>query len=242
MLRRRLILLSALALLGLGLSWSLWQQEVTLALARPHPVALRAFPDRIAASATGPGLLAACGWMDEPGRAASTRATLAKLAQAATPGPLDLGLGPGDTQPELPGAAQPGQVSLPLHASALLGTADAPLLLVHAFQPAVFADASRRRGWLGPLAAEIAGSARSASVLVTESAAPAVLRVTLAMEFADGAEAERALHRLTDAQGDFGQLGFAAQPGYERIVRRTKLVVVRLEVDASLARSKLRPR
>lgn len=242
MLRRRLILLSALALIGLGLAWSLWQDSVTLALARPHPVAIRAFPDRIAASVTGPGLLAACGWMDEPERAAATRAALAKLAQAATAGPLDLGLGPGDPSPELPGDAAPGSVILPLHASALLGTADQPLLMVHAFQPAVFAETARRRGWLGPLAAEIARSARSASILVTESASPPVLRATLALEFADGAEAERALRRLTDAQGDFGQLGFAAQPGYERIVRRTKLVVIRLDVDAALARSKLRPR
>ena len=240
--RRRIVFLAALLATALGVGWTLRQTTATLELARPHPVVVRAFPGRIAASASGPGLLAACGWMDEPARWTATRATL--LGLAATPGdePIDLGFGPGDASPELPGSSRPGEVELPLHASALLGTADRPFLLVHAFDPAAFAETARRRGWLGPLAAEIAGSARSVSALAAETSAPPVLRITLAMEFADGEAAEAALRRLTDAQGDFGQLGFAAQPGYERIVRRTKLVVVRLDVDASLARSKLRPR
>jgi len=241
-LRRRLILLAALLATALGVGWTLWQSAAILGLARPHPVVVRAFPERLAASAAGPGVLAACGWMDESDRAAETRATLARLAEGGAPGPVDLGFGPGDSAPELPGSAQPGAVELPLHASALLGAADQPLLLLHAFRPAAFAETARRRGWLGPLAAEIAASAVSVSALVTEGASPPVLQVTLAMEFADGAEAERALRRLTDARGDFGQLGFAAQPSYERVVRRTKLVVVRLDVDARLARSKLRAR
>lgn len=242
MLRRRLILLSALSAVTLGLGWTLWQRSVTLRLGHPHPVVVRAFPDRIARSVTGPGLLAACGWLDDSTRAAATRAALAKLASPGQDGPADLGFGPDDASPELPGTASPGAVTLPLQASALLGSADQPLLLLHAFEPRVFAETSRRRGWLGPLAAEIAGSANAVTALVTESAAPALLQVTLALEFADGQSAERALRRLTDAQGDFGQLGFAAQPGYERIVRRTKLVVIRLDVDAALARSKLRGR
>lgn len=242
MLRRRLILLAALLATALAVGWTFWQSAAVLALARPHPVAVRAFPERIAASVAGPGVLAACGWMDDAGRAAATRATLSGLGENGAPGPVDLGFGPGDPAPELPGAASPGTVELPLHASALLGTADQPLLLLHAFQPAVFAETARRRGWLGPLAAEIAASAISVTALVTEGSAPPLLQVTLAMEFPDGAAAERALRRLTEAQGDFGQLGFAAQPGYERVVRRTKLVVVRLDVDARLARSKLRTR
>jgi len=241
-LRRRLILLSALAAVTLGLGWTLWQRSVTLRLQHPHPVVVRAFPDRIARSVTGPGLLAACGWLDDSTRAAATRAALAKLASPGQDGPVDLGFGPDDASPELPGSASPGSVTLPLQASALLGSAAEPLLLLHAFEPGVFAETSRRRGWLGPLAAEIAGSANAVTALVTESASPAVLKVTLALEFADGESAERALRRLTDAQGDFGQLGFAAQPGYERIVRRTRLVVIRLDVDANLARSKLRAR
>lgn len=241
MLRRRLTLLAALTALGLGLAWFLWQEATLLALDRTHPIAVRAFPARIATSATGPGLLAACGWMDDPTRAGATRGALGRLA---TPGreSVDVGFGPGDPAPELTGAGSSGTLALPAHASTLLSTAREPLLLIHAFEPAAFAEAARRRGWLGPLAAEIAASARSVSALVTESTAPPTLHVTLAMEFADGASAEAALRRLTDAQGDFGQLGFAAQPGYERIVRRTRLVVVRLEVDAALARSKLHPR
>jgi len=240
--RRRLILMSALAAVALGLGWTLWGRSVTLGLRQPHPVVVRAFPDRLARSLTGPGLLAACGWLDDATRATATRASLARLAAPGQDGPVDLGFGPGDASPELPGTASPGSVTLPLQASALLGSADQPLLLLHAFEPRVFAETSRRRGWLGPLAAEVAASANAVTVLATESVSPPLLQVTLALEFADGTSAERALKRLTDAQGDFGQLGFAAQPGYERIVRRTRLVVIRLDVDANLARSKLRAR
>lgn len=242
MLRRRLILFSALTALGLALGWSLWQREVTLALERTHPVVIRAFPARIETSVSGRGVLAACGWLDEPTRASTTRALLATLSSKGGEGPLDLGFGLGDTSPELPGESAAGKVTLPLTAATLLSTASNPLLLLHASSVGDFAETARRRGWLGPLVAEVAGSARSLSVLATESAAPATLQVTLALEFNDGESAERALKRLTDAQGDFGQLGFAAQPGYERIVRRTKLVVIRLDVDAALARSKLRTR
>jgi hypothetical protein len=241
-LRRRLILLSALVAIALGLGWSLWQQSVTLRLQHPHPVVVRAFPDRIARSVTGPGLLAACGWLDDSNRAAATRSALSKLAAPGEDGPVDLGFGPGDASPEIPGTASPGSVTLPLQASTLLSSANQPLLLLHAFEPRVFAETSRRRGWLGPLAAEVAASANAVTVLATESASPPLLQITLALEFADGTSAESALKRLTDAQGDFGQLGFAAQPGYERIVRRTKLVVIRMDVDAALARSKVRTR
>jgi hypothetical protein len=239
--RRRLALTAALTTLGLGLAWLLGSDRTVLELERAHPVVLRAYPERLAASATGPGLLAACGWMDEPGRAGATRATLGNLAGTGRAW-TDLGFGPGDLAPELPGMASEGKVTLPLHASALLATAERPLLLLHAFEPGILAETSRRRGWLGPLAAEVAASAMSATVLARESASPPVLQVTLALEFADGAAAEAALRRLTEAQGDLGQLGFAAQPGYERIVRRTKLVVIRLDVDAGLARAKLRAR
>lgn len=239
--RRRLKLLAALLAVGIGLAWAIRGDTTLLALGQGHPVVARLFPQHIARSATGPGIAAACGWMDEPARSAATRATLGRLAEGARPW-ADVGFGPGDPAPELPGNSREARVRLPPHASALLSTASEPLLLLHAFDPGAFAEAARRRGWLGPLAAETAASARSVSVLVAESASPPTLQVTLAMEFADGEAAEAALRRLTDARGDFGQLGFAAQPGYERIVRRTRLVVARLEVDAALARSKLRPR
>lgn len=242
MLRRRLILLSALLAVAAGLALAFWQSNAVLSLARAHPVVIRAYPARLAASASGPGLLSACGWMDESARSAETRGRLSAIAEEGREGPVDLGLGPGDPSPELPGAAEAGTVELPAHASALLATADQPLLLAHASDPRAFAEAARRRGWLGPLVAEVAAGARSVSVLATETAAPPTLRITVAMEFSDGAEAESALRRLTDAQGDLTRLGLVAQPGYERIVRRTRLVVIRLEVEASLARSRLRTR
>lgn len=241
MARRRLALLLAMsALLALG-AWGLWQRPLPLALARAHPVMARAHPTVIAESRVGPGVLVAAGWLDEPGRRSATRARLAELAESGAER-VDLGFGPSDSSPELPGAGEPGEVALPAEAAALAMTTDGLLLLLHAARPGDFALPARQRGWIGPRVEEVAAAASSVTVAVAETGTPATLRVTLALAYPDGAAAEAALRRLTEAQGDIGQLGFVAQPGYERIVRRTRLVVIRLDVDSGLARSKLRPR
>ncbi len=239
--RRRLALsLAVSGLLGLG-AWSLWQRPLPLDLARPHPVMARAYPAAIAGSRTGAGLLTALAALEAPERRATTRERLADLAESGQ-ARLDLGLGPADSAPELPGAGGDGSVTLPPEAAALAATTDGLLLLLHVPKPGDFALPARQRGWIGPRVEEIAAKAESVTVAVAETGTPATLRVTLALAYPDGAAAEAALRRLTEAQGDFAQLGFVAQPGYERIVRRTRLVVIRLDVDAGLARSKLRPR
>lgn len=239
--RRRLALyLGVSGLLGLG-AWSLWQRPLPLDLQRAHPVMARAYPAAIAQSRSGPGLLTALGWLDDAARRAATRERLAELA-ASGQERLDLGFGPGDAGPELPGTSGEGAVTLPPEAAALAATTDGLLLLLHVPKPSDFALPARQRGWIGPTVEAVAGNAESVSVAVAETGTPPTLRVTLAFAYPDGAAAEAALRRLTEAQGDFGQLGFVAQPGYERIVRRTRLVVIRLDVDAGLARSKLRPR
>ena len=241
MTRRRLALsLAVSALLGLA-AWSLWKRPLPLALERGHPVMARAFPSAIAASHAGPGILAAAGWLDEPSRRLATRARLGELAASGAER-LDLGFGPSDGAPELPGTAGIGEVILPPEAAALARTTDGLLLLLHAPRPGDFALPARQRGWIGPRVEEVAATASSITVAVAETGTPPTLRVTLALAYPDGAAAEKALRRLTEAQGDIGQLGFVAQPGYERIVRRTRLVVIRLDVDSGLARSKLRPR
>lgn len=239
--RRRLALsLAVSGLLGLG-AWSLWQRPLPLGLDRAHPVMARAYPSAIADSRTGSGLLVALGWLDEPGRRDVTRGRLADIAASGAER-VDLGMGPGDTAPEMPGAGGDGSLTLPPEAAALAATTDGLLLLLHVPKPGDFALPARQRGWIGPRVEEVAATAESVTVAVAETGTPATLRVTLALAYPDGAAAETALRRLTEAQGDFGQLGFVAQPGYERLVRRTRLVVIRLDVDAGLARSKLRPR
>lgn len=238
--RRLALSLAVSGLLALG-AWKLWDRALPTTLERGHPVMARAYPAAIAESRTGPGLLVALGWLDDPGRRDATRERLAAIAASGAER-VDLGLGPADAAPELPGGGGDGSVVLPPEAAALAATTDGLLLLLHVPKPGDFALPARQRGWVGPLVEEVAAAADSVTVAVAETGTPPLLRVTLALAYPDGAAAEAALRRLTDAQGDFGQLGFAAQPGYERIVRRTRLVVIRLDVDAGLARSKLRPR
>ena len=240
--RRRWIIAFALIVLGGGLGWLL-THSATLGLARPHPLMVRSFPGSIAQSTCGPGLLSALSWLDEPQRREATRRTLLSLAETNPPlAVADLGLGPGDTQPEIPGTSGTAGVALPSAATTLLESTDGLLLLVHAPRPADLTVSARRRGWIGPLLEEVARDAVAATAAVSETQGMPVLRVTLALEYADGETAEKALRRLTDAKGDASQLGLAAQPGYERIVRRTHLVVIRLDIDAGLAREKLRSR
>jgi hypothetical protein len=77
---------------------------------------------------------------------------------------------------------------------------------------------------------------------VGESDDGAFLVATIAFAYRTGDEAEAALVRLTEKQGDFDALGFAARPGTNRITRQTKLLVVRLDIETDLVLQALRHR
>lgn len=239
-LRRRMLWLALALLAGIGaLLWS-WR-GTSLRLGREHAVVGRLLVGATRGSAASAEIAGAAGLLDDPARQASTRAGLAAALAKATGETLDFGFGLGEPSVEV-GPETDRRLPLAAHAAALLRAQDNPLLLVHTTQPAQLAKVAARRGWIGPLAAEVFASARSISVAVSEDAEGGRLRVTLALEFAEGAAAEKALARLTAANGDYGQLGFVAQPGYERIVRRTHLVVIRLDAPTALAAGHLRGR
>ena len=237
-LRRRMLWVagSLVAVVGIAL-WSL--RGTDLALEREHPVIGRLVLPATRASAAGEEIAGAAALLDELRRIPETRDTLTRAYAAAKGETLDFGLGPEDPAPEVAPKTD-RRVTLPSVASALLRARDNTLLVLHTRSPAAFAAAGRRRGWLGPLSADIFASARSISLAVSEDTG--WFRITVALEFADGASAEAALGRMTAANGDYGQLGFVAQPGYERIARQTQLVVIRLDTPVAVAGRHLRRR
>lgn len=235
-------LLAVAAVLVAIVAATLWSRRgLTLALARDHVVVGRLLVPAARGSAAPAELAGAAAILDEPGRQAETRAALRRALAETRGESVDFGFGPGDAAPEIDGAA-PGAVDLPSTATALLRAQRNPLFVLHSRQPAALARMAARRGWIGPLAAEVFASARSISVAADEDREAGWLHVTLALEFADGDGAGRALDRLTAANGDYGQLGFIAQPGYERVVRQTCLVVIRLDARTEQAAQALRGR
>lgn len=228
--RRRILLLSIA--LATGLALVLWHRRgILLNLERDHAVVGRLLVPAARLSSAGAEVVAAAALLDEPRRSAETRAKLREAFVAAKGETMDFGFGPGDAAAEIAPAAD-GRISLGETASALLRTQDNPLLILRSAQPTSLAKVGARRGWIGPLAAEILGTAKAIGVAVAENPEDGWMHITLALEFEDGTSAESALKRLTAANGDFGQLGFIAEPGYERIVRRTHLVVIRLDARA----------
>lgn len=240
--RRRIVLLGVVTALAAGLA--LWaSRDVELALSRGHPVIGRLLIPAARASAVGTEIAGAASLLDLPDRAGRTRSDLQSAFTRSANGKgetLDFGLGV-DDEPEFAPRTQ-ARVPLPATASALLRAQDNPLLILHTGEPARLAKVGARRGWLGPLAADVFASAQAISLAVSEDTEGGWMHVTLALEFADGESAEVALRRLTAAEGDFGQLGFVAQPGYERVVRRTRLVVIRLDARVDSVARQLRTR
>jgi len=115
-------------------------------------------------------------------------------------------------------------------------------LLVHADPAAGLLETAARRRWLGRALIEAGARAQTATIAVGESDDGAFLVATIAFAYRTGEEAEAALARLTEKQGDFEALGFAARPGTDRITRRTKLLVVRLDIETDLMLQALRRR
>jgi GNAT superfamily N-acetyltransferase len=115
-------------------------------------------------------------------------------------------------------------------------------LLVHADPASGLLEAASRRRWLGRALIEAGAKAETATIAVGESDDGAFLVATIAFAYRTGEEAEAALKRLTEKQGDYEALGFAARPGTDRITRRTKLLVVRLDIETDLVLQALRHR
>jgi hypothetical protein len=107
-------------------------------------------------------------------------------------------------------------------------------LLVHAAPANALLETATRRRWLGRALIEAGAQAETATIAVGESEGGAFLVATIAFAYKTGDEAEAALARLTEKQGDFESLGFAARPGTDRITRQTKLLVVRLDIETDL--------
>lgn len=236
---RRRPLLIGLAVTALATGFLLWtRRPEELSLSRDHAVIGRLVAPAARASAVGIEIAGAASLLDQPDRAGRMRSDL-RAAFAEAGDTMDFGFGVEDGSPEVAPRTQ-SRVPLPDTATALLRAQETPLLIIHTREPERLAKVGARRGWLGPLAAEVFASAQSISVAVSEDAERGWLRITLALEFAKGEQAEAALRRLTAAEGDFGQLGFVAQPGYERVVRRTRLVVIRLDARIDAAARQLR--
>lgn len=115
-------------------------------------------------------------------------------------------------------------------------------LLVHAAPANALLETATRRRWLGRALIEAGARAETATIAVGESDDGAFLVATIAFAYRTGDEAEAALARLTEKQGDFDALGFAARPGTERITRQTKLLVIRLDIETDLVLQALRRR
>jgi len=171
-------------------------------------------------------------------RAGLARATLDK-AQRATLGfiPGQLAELTGDT----PEVSDGGKV-IPGLARVQLRGVPHGYLLVHADPASGLLEAASRRRWLGRALIEAGAQAETATIAVGESDDGTFLVATIAFAYRTGEEAEAALARLTEKQGDYEALGFAARPGTDRITRRTKLLVVRLDIETDLVLQALRHR
>jgi hypothetical protein len=115
-------------------------------------------------------------------------------------------------------------------------------LLVHAAPANALLEAAARRRWLGRALIEAGAQAETATIAVGETDDGAFLVATIAFAYRTGDEAEAALTRLTEKQGDYDALGFAARPGTDRITRQTKLLVIRLDIETGLVLQALRRR
>lgn len=237
--RRTFWLVTSLVLTASAIFW--FTRGTSLSLERNHGTIGRIFIPTARQSSAGLKIAGAPALIDEINRVGSTRDRLVTAFQSTQNPTIDFGFSPGDESVEVAPATQ-SRIGLPAIADALLKAQDNPLLIVYTSEPIRFAQVAARRSWIGPLAGNVFASARSISIAVDEDAEAGRLHVTFALEFLDSDAAEAALKRLTSAQGDYAQLGFIARPGYERVVRRTQLVVIRIDVQSSEAAEHLPPR
>ncbi|MCX6889073.1 MAG: hypothetical protein NTU71_06535 [Verrucomicrobia bacterium] len=241
--RRPWLLLAFLAMAS-GLAW-LWLDPAALRLRvdpRSREVAL-IVPAEMVGRRTATAVILALPELSLPEQRAALRAQLASpavnSAQRVTVGfipgqPAEFGL-------ETPEISEGGKV-IPGLARVQLRGVPHGYLLVHADPASDLLAAAARRRWLGRALIEAGAQAETATIAVGESDDGAFLVATIAFAYRTGEEAEAALQRLTEKQGDTEALGFAARPGTDRITRRTKLLVVRLDIETDLVLQGLRRR
>ena len=241
--RRPLLLLVFLAMAS-GLAWW-WLDPADLRLRvdpRSREVALL-FPAETVGRRTAAAVLQALPELAAPEQRAELGMRLSspsvrsaeRVTVAFIPGkPPELGL-------DTPEVADGGKV-IPGLARVQLRGVPHGYLLVHADPAAGLLETAARRRWLGRALIEAGARAQTATIAVGESDDGAFLVATIAFAYRTGEEAETALARLTEKQGDFEALGFAARPGTDRITRRTKLLVVRLDIETDLVLQALRRR
>jgi len=241
---RRPILLLAVLATACGVAW-LWTHPGDLRLRidpRSREVAL-ILPREAQGLRTSAAVLRALAELAPPEQREALRAGLARAnldkSERATVGfipgqPAELSENP-------PEVSDGGKV-IPGIARVQLSGVPHGYLIVHAAPPNALLEAATRRRWLGRALIEAGAQAETATIAVGESDDGAFLVATIAFAYRTGDEAEAALVRLTEKQGDFEALGFAARPGTNRITRQTKLLVIRFDIETDLVLQALRHR
>ena len=241
---RRPLLLLALLATACGVAW-LWTHPGDLRLRidpRSREVAL-ILPREAHGLRTSAAVLRALAELAPPEQREGLRASLGR-PDMTTAERASVGFIPGQAAEftaNPPEVADGGKV-IPGLARVQLSGVPHGYLLVHAAPAQALLETAARRRWLGRALIEAGAQAESATVAVGETDDGAFLVATIAFAYRTGEEAEAALARLTEKQGDFDALGFAARPGTDRITRRTKLLVVRLDIETDLVLQALRPR
>jgi hypothetical protein len=239
--RRAALLFLAVIMTACGLGWH-WLRPADLRLSvdpRSREVAL-IFPDEAADRRCADGVVRALAELTEPSRREALRTRVTEL-RTKRPERIEVGFMPaGAAEARLPLSSPPaGGKTLPGLARAQLAALPHGYLIVHASEVRPLLETAGRRRWLGRAIVEAGAQAETATIAVGESDDGDFLVATVAFGYRTGDEAEAALKRLTERQGDFEALGFAARPGAERITRQTKLLVVRFDIETDLVRQAL---
>ncbi len=233
---RRPLLLLAVLTIACGMAWR-WLRPGDLRLSvDPRSREVAAIDAREAADRRcADGVLRALAELTDPTRRETLRIRVAEL-RAAKPERIEVGFIPtGPAEARLPLSHPPeGGKTLPGLARAQLAALPHGYLVVHTDEVGPMLETAGRRRWLGRALVEAGKSAESATIAVGESDDGAFLVATVAFAYRTGDEAEAALKQLTERQGDFEALGFAARPGADRLTRQTKLLVVRFDIETDL--------
>jgi hypothetical protein len=216
-----LLLLAVISVGGL-LAWR-WLRPGDLRLSvdpRSREVAV-IYPQEANDRRCADGVLRALTELTEPTRREALRTRVTEL-RTAKPERIEVGFIPaGPAEARLP-LSQPPESgkTLPGLARAQLAALPHGYLVVHSTEVGALLETGQ--------------TAESATIAVGESDDGSFLVATVAFAYRTGDEAEAALKQLTERQGDFDALGFAARPGADRLTRQTKLLVVRFDIETDL--------